>query len=82
MASAVTQSDSGGKVKKDLAVRLKTFYGDVRSEMKKVTVPSWKEVQGTTGVVLVTVAIFGIFFYIVDKILLWAVDAIIVHFSR
>ena len=24
---------------------IKTFYNDVRTEMKKVTTPSWKEVQ-------------------------------------
>ncbi len=29
--------------------RVKTFYNDVRTEMKKVTTPSFKDVQATTG---------------------------------
>jgi len=32
--------------------RIKTFYNDVRTEMKKVTAPSLKEVQSTTAVVI------------------------------
>ena len=39
------------------------FLRDVRTEMRKVTVPSMKEVRATTGVVIVTVALFAIFFY-------------------
>ncbi len=35
--------------------RTKTFYNDVRTEMRKVTAPSWKEVQATTTVVVITV---------------------------
>jgi preprotein translocase subunit SecE len=81
--SATTEdnSPSRGKVK-DLSARLKGFYTDVRAEMKKVTAPSWKEVQGTTVVVLITVAIFGAFFYVVDYFLTGAVNWIIVHFSH
>lgn len=81
--SAAAENDSQGRGKvKDLSVRLKSFYSDVRSEMKKVTVPSWKEVQGTTAVVLITVAIFGAFFYVADMFLTWLVNLVIVHFSR
>jgi preprotein translocase subunit SecE len=49
--------------------RAKSFYNDVRTEMRKVTTPSRKEVQGTTTVVIITVFLFGVYF--------WAVDAII-----
>jgi len=38
--------------------QVKTFYNDVRTETRKVTAPSWKEVRATTAVVVVTVAIF------------------------
>lgn len=80
--SAAAEHDSGqGKVK-DLSTRLKGFYTDVRSEMKKVTVPSWKEVQSTTIVVLITVAIFGAFFWVVDMFLTKLVNLIILHFSH
>jgi len=44
------------------------FLGDVRAEMRKVVAPSRKEVEVTTWVVLFTVLIFGVFFFIVDWI--------------
>ena len=47
--------------------RIKTFYNDVRTEMKKVTTPSFKEVQATTLVVIITVIIFGIYFFVIDQ---------------
>jgi preprotein translocase subunit SecE len=48
--------------------RAKSFYNDVRTEMRKVTTPSRKEVQGTTTVVIITVFLFGLYFYVVDTI--------------
>ena len=45
-----------------------TFLGDVRSEMRKVVTPSWKEVKSTTTVVIIAVFIFGLFFFVVDFI--------------
>jgi preprotein translocase subunit SecE len=47
--------------------RVKTFYNDVRTEMRKVTTPSLKDVQATTAVVMVTVFLFGLFFWAVDN---------------
>jgi preprotein translocase subunit SecE len=47
--------------------RSKRFLTDVRTEMRKVTTPSMKEVRATTGVVLVTVFLFAAYFYLVDK---------------
>jgi preprotein translocase subunit SecE len=47
--------------------RVKNFYNDVRTEMKKVTSPSFKEVRATTGVVIVTVFLFGVYFWAVDN---------------
>jgi preprotein translocase subunit SecE len=45
-----------------------TFLRDVRSEMRKVVTPSPKEVRVTTGVVIITVFLFGLFFFVVDFI--------------
>jgi preprotein translocase subunit SecE len=45
-----------------------TFLRDVRSEMRKVVTPSPKEVRVTTGVVIVTVFLFALFFFVVDFI--------------
>ena len=56
--------------------RIKTFYNDVRVEMKKVTTPTRKEVQSTTIVVIITVFIFGAYFWIVDTILGKSLDVV------
>ncbi len=47
---------------------LTRFLSDVRAEMRKVVVPTRKEVETTTSVVLVTVFIFGFFFFVVDMV--------------
>ena len=44
------------------------FLTDVRAEMRKVVTPSRKEVQATTTVVLVTVFVFALYFWVVDTI--------------
>jgi preprotein translocase subunit SecE len=44
------------------------FLSDVRAEMRKVVAPSRKEVKATTTVVIITVFIFGAFFFVVDQI--------------
>ena len=56
--------------------RTKTFYNDVRTEMRKVTAPSWKEVQATTTVVVITVAIFALYFVVIDFIIQHGVTAL------
>ncbi len=49
--------------------RIRTFYNDVRSEMRKVTAPSFKEVQSTTTVVVITVFLFALYFAIIDYVI-------------
>ena len=44
------------------------FLSDVRAEMRKVVAPTRKEVQATTSVVIITVFIFGLCFFVVDLI--------------
>src|ERR1039457_3827089 len=44
------------------------LLSDVRAEMRKVVVPSQKEVMVTTSLVIVAVFIFGMFFFVVDWI--------------
>jgi len=62
--------------------RVKTFYNDVRTEMKKVTAPSFKEVQATTAVVIITVALFGVYFWIIDNVIGHGVDSLFHYFTR
>jgi preprotein translocase subunit SecE len=61
--------------------RVKTFYNDVRSEMRKVTAPSLKEVQATTTVVVITVFIFAVYFAIIDYVISGAVTYMFNHFK-
>jgi preprotein translocase subunit SecE len=56
--SLVAAGDNWGDRIKSWPERIKAFYNDVRTEMKKVTSPSLKEVQATTAVVIITVFLF------------------------
>ena len=68
MAKAVTMAreNEGNKVTQ-FPARIKGFLSDVRNEMRKVTFPNRKEVQATTIVVIITVILFGIYFFIIDQ---------------
>ena len=57
--------------------RAKNFYNDVRTEMRKVTTPSRKEVQGTTTVVIITVFLFGFYFWVIDSIIGKSLDQLL-----
>jgi preprotein translocase subunit SecE len=62
--------------------RVKSFYTDVRTEMKKVTSPSRKEVQATTAVVIITVFLFGAYFAVVDFAIGHSIDKLLRYFSH
>jgi preprotein translocase subunit SecE len=49
--------------------RTVTFVSDVRGEMRKVVAPTPVEVRSTTTVVLIAVAIFALYFYLLDRVL-------------
>jgi preprotein translocase subunit SecE len=61
--------------------RIKSFYNDVRGEMRKVTAPSFKEVQATTTVVIITVFIFGVYFAVIDYAIQHGVSALFNYFK-
>ena len=44
----------------------RTFFTEVRNEMRRVTWPSRKEVYATTFVVLITAVFFGVYLYVID----------------
>jgi len=73
MAAASPDDSFGAKVA-SWPEKVKTFYNDVRMEMKKVTTPSLKEVQATTIVVVITVFIFGVYFWLVDFLIGRGID--------
>jgi preprotein translocase subunit SecE len=57
--------------------RFTSFLGDVRSEIRKVVAPSRKEVQATTTVVIITVFLFGLYFWLTDMVFSTAVRQIL-----
>jgi preprotein translocase subunit SecE len=67
--SIAAASESFGDRIKSWPERIKSFYNDVRTETRKVTAPSWKSVQATTIVVVITVFLFGLYFFVIDSVL-------------
>ena len=62
--------------------KIKGFYNDVRTEMRKVTAPTFKEVQATTTVVVITVAIFALYFFLIDNVIQRGVSALFNYFKH
>jgi len=49
--------------------RLAVYVQETREELKKCSWPSWIELRGSTILIIVTVALLGLFVVIVDRIL-------------
>ena len=49
--------------------RTRDYFNELKLEMKRVTWPNRKQVEGTTVVVIVTVFAFAAFFAVVDAVL-------------
>jgi preprotein translocase subunit SecE len=83
MANSIAAAgDNFGDRLKSWPERIKAFYNDVRSEMRKVTAPSWKEVRATTAVVVVTVFIFGVYFFVIDNVIQRGVTFLYSYFGN
>jgi preprotein translocase subunit SecE len=80
--SLAAAGDNFGDRVKSWPLRVKTFYNDVRTEMKKVTAPSFKEIQSTTVVVIITVFLFGLYFGVIDWILSNSLERFYKYFTR
>ncbi|HEX8455990.1 MAG TPA: preprotein translocase subunit SecE [Pyrinomonadaceae bacterium] len=48
--------------------RISTFVSDVRSEMRRVTWPTFKDVQNTTIITIIAVAFFAAYLWGVDRL--------------
>jgi preprotein translocase subunit SecE len=83
MATAAGLENAGfGERIKSWPQRIKSFYTDVRTEVKKVTAPTRKEVQGTTVVVIITVFLFAAYFWVIDTILSRSIDKLVRYFAQ
>ncbi len=71
MSSDESQGGTGSELTKRVTgtvANAREFLHDVRVEMKQVTWPSREDVVSTTWVVIATVAFFGAFLAVVDKL--------------
>ena len=80
--SAVAAGDNWGDGASPGRSGSRRFYNDVRTEMRKVTSPSRKEVQATTTVVIITVFLFGVYFWIVDMAISRRLDRVLLIFAQ
>jgi preprotein translocase subunit SecE len=48
--------------------RTKSYLEEVRSEMRRVSWPTWSQVRATTGVVIAAVFLFAAYFAVVDAV--------------
>lgn len=60
--------------------RFPNFLRDVRLEVKKTSFPSRPEVANTTLVVVVVVAIFGVYLWIVDQVVFSILNQVFTKF--
>jgi preprotein translocase subunit SecE len=58
----------------------KTYLGEVRAEMKRVTWPSKPEVYGTTVMVVLTTFTFAAYFGLVDWVVSSGVQSVLDYF--
>ena len=60
----------------------KDYFNDLKLEMRRVTWPNRKQVEGTTAVVILSVFAFAAYFAVVDSILDRSVKAILHFFTK
>ncbi len=82
MANTIATVGGIGDRMKSWPERIKSFYNDVRTEMKKVTSPGRKEVQATTAVVIITVFLFAAYFWVVDLAISNSLDKFLHYFAQ
>jgi len=47
-------------------VKIRTYVAETQDELKKCTWPSWDELKGSTVLVMITMALLGLFTIVVD----------------
>ncbi|MBZ5580459.1 MAG: preprotein translocase subunit SecE [Acidobacteriia bacterium] len=68
--------------KKSRLEATKDYIGELRNEMRKVSWPNRKQVEGTTAVVIFSVFAFAAYFEVVDTVLTRGVKGILSYFTK
>lgn len=64
-------------LKKSKGNRITRWLREMRSELKKVQWPTWKQVLKNTGVVIVCVIVIGVFIWVFDALAHMIIEALI-----
>ncbi|MDE1156662.1 MAG: preprotein translocase subunit SecE [Acidobacteriaceae bacterium] len=62
--------------------RLMQFFRDTRNEMHKVVTPTSEDVKNGTLIVLATVFIFALYFWLVDAVIGQGIDKLFLHLTK
>ena len=60
----------------------KDYFNDLKLEMRRVTWPNRKQVEGTTAVVIISVFAFAAYFFVVDSVLSNGVKRVLEFFTK
>jgi preprotein translocase subunit SecE len=60
----------------------KEYVNELKLEMRRVTWPSRKQVEGTTAVVIFSVFAFAAYFFVVDSVLAHGVKTVLDFFTK
>ena len=67
-------------ISKNFLQRVRDYFAEVRSEMKRVTWPGKQEIYGTTLMVILTTFLFGLYFWVTDNAFSVLIGRILKHF--
>jgi preprotein translocase subunit SecE len=67
---------------KNFLERTKDYFNELKLEMRKVTWPNRKQVEGTTAVVIISVFAFAAYFAVVDKVLSAGISGVLKFFAK
>jgi preprotein translocase subunit SecE len=54
---------------KGYLVKIRQYIEETKEELRKCTWPTWEELKGNTTVVMITMALLGVFTVVVDFVL-------------
>ena len=54
--------------------RIATYFRELKSEFKRISWPSFKQVKNNTGIVIAFIVVLGVFIAIVDFIFNWLIS--------
>ena len=78
----MAEEQSFGQKAAGWPAQIKNYVEELQLEMKRVTWPNRKQVEGTTAIVILTVFAFAAYFKVVDSVLVEAVNGVQRAFTK